>query len=78
MMLHHCAHSRTHSLTHVLTHSLTHAGVWQKRFFYLNNEFLIYKKEKKDKPKDIKGAIDLSEVDTVEVSPKGDLDVVSE
>lgn len=52
------------------------AGVWQKRFFYLNNEFLIYKKDKKNAAKDLKGAIDISEVDTVEVSPKGDMDVV--
>jgi hypothetical protein len=54
------------------------AGVWQKRWFYLNNEFLIYKKDRKAASSDIKGAIDLSEVDTVAVSAKGDMDVVSE
>lgn len=52
--------------------------MWQKRWFYLNNEFLIYKKDKKTPSDDIKGAIDISQVDTVEVSVKGDMDVVSE
>lgn len=38
---------------------------------------MIYKKDQKASDKDIKGAIDLSEVETVEVSAKGDIDVVS-
>lgn len=50
--------------------------MWQKRFFYLNNEFLIYKKDKK--ATEIKGTVDIAEVDSVEVSAKGDIDVVSD
>ena len=53
------------------------SGVWQKRWFYLNNEFMIYKKDQKAGDKDVKGAIDLSEVEAVVVSPKRDIDVVS-
>jgi hypothetical protein len=53
------------------------SGVCQKRWFYLNNEFMIYKKDQKAGDKDVKGAIDLSEVEAVEVSPKRDIDVVS-
>lgn len=53
------------------------SGVWQKRWFYVNNEFMIYKKDQKAGGKDVKGAIDLSEVEAVEVSPKRDIDVVS-
>ena len=38
-------------------------GIWQKRFVYLNNEFLVYK-EAENKP-EIKGAVDLNKAKSV-------------
>lgn len=38
-------------------------GMWQKRYFYLNNDFLIYKGAADDP--DIKGAVDLNNVTSI-------------
>lgn len=48
-------------------------GVWQKRYFYLNNEFLIYKKD--NSATEIKGAVDVGNADTFEANSKGDLTI---
>jgi hypothetical protein len=80
-LLHHCV-TLTGSLTHVtsvyvsLPHSLTHSRHHCICFTHSLTHSLTHSRA--HSLKDIKGAIDLSEVHTVEVSPKGDLDVVSE
>jgi hypothetical protein len=38
------------------------SNVWQMRYFYINNEFLIYKKDSAAGDKDIKGALDVSDM----------------
>ena len=43
------------------------SNIWQTRFFYLNNEFLIYKKDSAASDKDIKGVLDVT--DMVHASP---------
>ena len=40
-------------------------GLWQQRFMYLNNEFLVYKES--EKSEELKGAVDLSDALTVSV-----------
>lgn len=49
-------------------------GVWQKRYFYFNNEFLVYKKESSSPASDIKGVIDINGVATVNQVDK-DIDI---
>lgn len=44
-------------------------GVWQSRYFYLNNNFLVYKESASAPASKIKGAVDLSLVDNVQSSP---------
>lgn len=49
-------------------------GVWQTRYFYLNNDFLIYKKDSRST--DIKGVVDVGDISSLSSTPKGDLTVV--
>mmetsp|Transcript_2780 Transcript_2780/g.4185 ORF Transcript_2780/g.4185 Transcript_2780/m.4185 type:complete len:1583 (-) Transcript_2780:264-5012(-) len=49
-------------------------GYWQKRYFYFNNEFLIYKKDKGSS--DIKGVIDLGELAKYNSCGRGELSLV--
>ena len=44
-------------------------GIWQKRYFYLNNEYIVYKAD--SKATDMKGAIDVAEL--VSILPKGNV-----
>jgi hypothetical protein len=50
-------------------------GIWQTRYFYLNNDFIIYKKDSGSSA-EIKGVIDLGEMRTMVVTPKGDITLV--
>lgn len=49
-------------------------GVWQTRYFYLNNDFLIYKKD--NRSTEIKGVVDIGDIGSLTSSPKGDLNLV--
>ena len=44
-------------------------GIWQKRYFALNNDYLVYKKD--SNAGTIKGAFDLQEVESVAVIERG-------
>jgi hypothetical protein len=46
-------------------------GVWQTRYFYLNNDFLIYKKD--NRSTEIKGVVDAGDIASLASSPKGDI-----
>ena len=42
-------------------------GIWQNRWFYLNNNYLIYKKEKDSR--EVKGVLDLKETVSIAIVP---------
>lgn len=46
-------------------------GVWQTRYFYLNNDFLIYKKD--NNSTEIKGVVDIGDIASYTSTNKGDL-----
>jgi hypothetical protein len=50
-------------------------NVWQKRFFYLNNDYLIYKKDESTPNTDLKGVIDVREIASVMSLTKGDISI---
>lgn len=50
-------------------------NVWQKRYFYLNNDYLIYKKDSFTPNSDLKGVIDIRDIATVTSLTKGDIDI---
>ncbi len=52
-------------------------GVWQRRYFCLNNEFLIYKKDSGSGPADIKGVVDISDISTISLIGKSDVDIAT-
>ncbi len=56
------------SMSGVLSKKNPH-GIWQKRYFYLNNEYIVYKAD--SNATDMKGAIDVAEL--VSILPKGNV-----
>ena len=52
------------------------SNIWQTRYFYLNNEYLIYKKDSSATDKDIKGVLDVSDMVTAQCSGGTDIEIV--